>query len=244
MDFPPDALPRQSDEAQLATVPSFAPAPLEFPPLEGSIATQFPDPLAGNAEQQYRSIDLHGCMFYVAAEGDMLRLDDVHVQDNESGQWSRPISSGDLPRQAALYQQVPWVKEKHGDYMKLKETELEVLKVFLIRRDPQTQLLDFHTVVALDAEQRAIVREEVVTTTDVTDPEQLSLRIRDGRITLELSPAMPSIEEVVQAAMEDREPESDMPEMPQLQEAPAEEEEEEEIDDDFDAPDIPAIDFA
>lgn len=30
----------------------------------------------------------------------------------------------------------------------------------------------------------------------------------------------------------------------QLQEAPAEEEEEEEMDDDFDAPDIPAIDFA
>lgn len=27
---------------------------------------------------------------------------------------------------------------------------------------------------------------------------------------------MPSIEEVVQAAMEDREPESDMPEMPQV----------------------------
>lgn len=36
----------------------------------------------------------------------MLRLDDVHVQDNESGEWSRPTSSGDVPRQAALYQQV------------------------------------------------------------------------------------------------------------------------------------------
>lgn len=52
--------------------------------------------------------------------------------------------------------------------------------MFLIRRDPQTQLLDFSTVVALDAEQRAVVREEVATTTDVTDPEQLSLRIRWG----------------------------------------------------------------
>lgn len=48
----------------------------------------------------------HGCTFFVAAEGDMLRLDDVLLQDAESGEFSRPDVSGELPREPALYQQV------------------------------------------------------------------------------------------------------------------------------------------
>ncbi len=48
----------------------------------------------------------HGCTFFVAAEGDMLRLDDVFLQDAESGEFSRSDVSGELPREPALYQQV------------------------------------------------------------------------------------------------------------------------------------------
>lgn len=99
----------------------------------------------------------------------MLRLDDIHVEDHNTGEWRRPACSGEMPLQAALYQQVPgsclsalcrmrarrlrsllmhsslrrhvaakiaiaaatvlqvpWVKEKHGDYMKMKEDVSEV----------------------------------------------------------------------------------------------------------------------
>ena len=111
----------------------------------------------------------HGCTFYIAGEGDMLRLDDIHVEDHNTGEWRRPVCSGEMPLQAGLYQQVlgscllalsrvrarhlhslpthsstqqhfaarmailatvvlqvPWVKEKHGDYMKMKDDVSEV----------------------------------------------------------------------------------------------------------------------
>jgi hypothetical protein len=212
-----------------------------LPPFEDSIAAQFPDTSLADVEQVYQTFNMHGCTFYIAGEGEMLRLDDIHVEDHNSGEWRRPVCSGEMPLQAALYQQVPWVKEKHGDYMKMKDDVSEVLKVFLIRRDPVTQILDFDTVVALDAEERAVAREAVVRTTDEADPEQLSLRIREGHITLELTDAMPSFDEVVQAAREQREPEgwSEDP----YEAAPADMDDNE-LDDDFDAPDIPAIDFA
>ena len=48
----------------------------------------------------------HGCTFYIAVEGDMLRLDDMHVEDHNTREWQRPQSRGDLPTQAAMYQQV------------------------------------------------------------------------------------------------------------------------------------------
>ena len=48
----------------------------------------------------------HGCVFHVASEGERLLLHDVHLQDAETGQFSRPATSGELPQLAALYQQV------------------------------------------------------------------------------------------------------------------------------------------
>ena len=108
----------------------------------------------------------HGCTFYIAVYDDMLRLDDIHVEDHNSKEWRRPPCSGQMPQQAALYQQVPycclschltvrtghsgygqctlvnpagcrqsdvpalqvpWVKEKHGDYMKMKDDVSEVM---------------------------------------------------------------------------------------------------------------------
>jgi hypothetical protein len=48
----------------------------------------------------------HGCTFYIAGEGDMLRLDDIHVEDHNTGEWRRPVCSGEMPLQAGLYQQV------------------------------------------------------------------------------------------------------------------------------------------
>ena len=49
----------------------------------------------------------HGCTFYIAGEGEMLQLDDIHVEDHNTGEWRRPVCSGEMPLQAALYQQVP-----------------------------------------------------------------------------------------------------------------------------------------
>lgn len=43
----------------------------------------------------------------MAADGDALRLSDIYIQDDETKELSRPTVSGDLPREAALYQQVP-----------------------------------------------------------------------------------------------------------------------------------------
>lgn len=51
--------------------------------------------------------------------------------------------------------------------------------MFLVRRDPETEMLDFSTVVCLEAEGRSVAREAVATVTGgVTDPERLVLRIR------------------------------------------------------------------
>lgn len=51
----------------------------------------------------------HGCTFHIAMDGEMLRLNDIHVQDDGSGEWRRPTCSGEVPPQAALYQQVPFL---------------------------------------------------------------------------------------------------------------------------------------
>ena len=49
----------------------------------------------------------HDCVFLVAAHGNKLRLDDVRIYDPKSGQLSTPTISGHLPREPALYHQVP-----------------------------------------------------------------------------------------------------------------------------------------
>lgn len=207
-------------------------------PFEASTESEESQTADDTSESQgYASIQLDGCEFLVAQTADgRMDLRDVYVLDQDGGVYARPVTSGEMPQEPALYVAVPWRQEFLGDLSHNKDPWIKDLKMFLIQDAPtEGGMLSLENVFVLDAASRSVAREEVVRETDSEDPLDNILRIRAGRLTLERTDVIPTPEAAVQAAEAGVIDDVDL-EGPQ--------DDADSLEDDFDSPDIPAVDFA
>lgn len=211
----------------------------------------FPPLLQADIDTEYLEVAMHKCRFLMAILDDHLLLDNVRIMDDETGVTSRAhvdIREGPLPQQAHRYQFVPWMRHISGDQLKYEEDEYQLLKMFLVKKKTDSDILDLQTVVCLDAEARqlGIATVERMCAADVPE-ENLSLRIREGLLTLEQSDMMPPPGEVVGKHSFGSSPtDEEDSELPQQELIPASSElDVEEMEDDMDiADDAPAVDLA
>jgi len=193
----------------------------------------------------YHSIPLGDCEFLVAKDSQgQYDLRDVYLLDNDSGIYARPETAGEMPTDAATYQEIPWISVTDGDPWKGKTGSSSCSRVYLVKWHSLSPVrrIDPREVYMCDANSRLLERCHVegADRLAVEDFDKVALAIRGNEVVLsDATGPLANPEVICNMAFDER--------MAKLRNMPVDirslEEEIEVLGSTFDLPDVPEVDL-
>ncbi|KAK9805757.1 hypothetical protein WJX73_006246 [Symbiochloris irregularis] len=149
----------------------------------------------------YYSFHLEGCeMFFPEDEAGRLSLTEGKLVkwDDEENVHSVQ-TQGEVPTKVwQRYSHAVWMAKYDGDTLNYKDPEYRIDRIYLIaRQEDKNDQLDFNQVYRLDHKTQNVRREAVRWNTQLEDPSQHIMRIRDDEIIIEDFTNIPSEEDIV-----------------------------------------------